>query len=110
MFRQIAASCICGQESVGRAAGVGLGAGILLFEFYALRHRHRAGGGLLSRRLAFWWSLITWPAIVLLILEVHFQVLEPFTRSRLASGVCFLRDAGLSASEMAYSKPSRLPA
>jgi hypothetical protein len=73
------------HEVLGRAAGIGLGVGILMFEFYALRQRQRAGSELVSRRLVIWWSLITWPAIVLLILRlvigVHFQVLEPITRS-----------------------------
>jgi hypothetical protein len=73
------------HEVLGRAAGVGFGVGILLFEFCALRQRHRAGCDRVSRRLVFWWSLITWPAMVLLILRliigVHFQVLEPVTRS-----------------------------
>jgi hypothetical protein len=73
------------HEVLGRAAGVGLGGGILLFEFYALRQRHRAGRDMVNRRLVFWWSLITWPTVVLLILRliigVHFQFLEPITRS-----------------------------
>lgn len=73
------------HEVLGRAAGIGLGVGILMFEFYALRQRHRVGNELVSHRLIFWWSVITWPAIVLLILRliigVHFQVLEPVTRS-----------------------------
>lgn len=73
------------HEVLGRVGGIGLGAGILLFEFYALRHRRRAGGGSVSRRLVFWWSLITWPAVALLplrlIVGAHFQVLESFTRS-----------------------------
>ena len=73
------------HEVLGRAAGVGLTLGILLFEFYALRYRRRGGGDLSSRRLVFWWSSITWPAIALLMLRliiaVHFQVLGPFTRS-----------------------------
>ena len=73
------------HEILGRAAGMGLGVGILLFEFSALRQRHRAGNDSVSRRLVLWWSAITWPAIVLLILRLviagHFQVLEPFTRS-----------------------------
>jgi hypothetical protein len=73
------------HEVLGRAAGIGLGVGILMFAFYALKQRHRAGSELVSRRLVFWWSLITWPAIVLLILRliigVHFQFLEPITRS-----------------------------
>jgi hypothetical protein len=82
------------HEVLGRAAGVGFVLGILLFEFYALRHRCRAGGGLVSRRLVVWWSLITWPAIVLLMLRliigVHFQVLEPFTRSLKQSAIWHL--------------------
>ncbi len=73
------------HEVLGRAAGVGLGVGILLFEFYALRQRHRTGSDLVSRRLVFWWSLITWPVVVLLLLRliigVHFQILEPFART-----------------------------
>ena len=73
------------HEVLGRATGIGLGVGILMFEFYALWHRRRAGRGLLGCRLIFWWSLITWPAIVLLMLRliigVHFRVLEPITRS-----------------------------
>lgn len=145
------------HEVLGRAAGVGLTPGNLTFEFYALRNHRRAEGGLVSRRLVIWWSLITWPAIVLLMLRliigVHFRVLEPFTRSLKRSaawhlgfwewmgsvaviiflvvsawllpasdrddaawragsapGDYTLRGAGLSATEMAYSQPSRLPA
>ena len=48
----------------------------------------------MSRRLVVWWSLITWPAIVLLMLRliigVHFQVLEPFTRSLKQSAIWHL--------------------
>ena len=73
------------HEVLGRVAGIGLGLGILMFEFCALRYRRRAGGELFSRRLVFWWGLITWPAIVLLVLrliiQVHLQVLDPFTRT-----------------------------
>ena len=73
------------HEVLGRVAGIGLVAGILTFEFHALTRCCRARGDLSSRRLAFWWSVITWPAIVLfiirLIIGVHFQVLEPFARS-----------------------------
>jgi hypothetical protein len=73
------------HEVLGRAGGIGLGVGILMFEFYALRHRRRAGGDWVSHRLVIWWSFITWPAVVLLIFRLiiglHLQVLEPFTRS-----------------------------
>jgi len=58
------------HEVLGRAAGVGLAVGILLFEFYALWQRYRVGSDLLSCRLVFWWSLITWPAMVLLVFRL----------------------------------------
>jgi hypothetical protein len=73
------------HEVLGRVGGIGLAVGMLTFEFYALWRFCRTGDGLLSRRLIFWWSVITWPAIVLfvfrLIIGAHFQVLESFTRS-----------------------------
>jgi hypothetical protein len=73
------------HEVLGRAAGIGLVLGILMFEFYALWRCRRSGGDLSSRRLVFWWSWITGPAIFLLMVRltiaVHFHVLEPFTRS-----------------------------
>ena len=73
------------HEVLGRLAGVGLGGGILLFEFHVLKYRRRDGSAWVSRGLIFWWSLITGPAIVLFILRLviaaRFQVLEPLTRS-----------------------------
>src|SRR5580704_2341535 len=83
------------HEVLGRASGIGLGVGILLFEFYALRHRNRAGGDSVSRRLVIWWSFITWPAVMLVILrlifvEAHLQALRSFTRSLKQSEVWHL--------------------
>jgi len=73
------------HEVLGRLAGVGLGGGILLFEFHVLKYRRRAGSASVSGRLISWWSLITGPAIVLFILRLviaaRFQVLEPLTRN-----------------------------
>jgi hypothetical protein len=74
------------HEVLGRASGIGLGVGILLFEFYALRQYRRAGNDSVSRRLVIWWSFISWPAVVLVILrlivvEAHLQTLRSFTQS-----------------------------
>ena len=73
------------HAALARVAGIGLGLGMVLFESHALRSRRRAGGELSSRRLVFWWSVITWPGIVVmalvLILRVHLPVLDPFARA-----------------------------
>jgi hypothetical protein len=82
------------HEVLGRVGGIGLAAGMLTFEFYAFWRYCRASGDLLGRGLVFWWSVITWPAIILLplrlIIGAHFQVLEPFTRSLKQSAVWHL--------------------
>jgi hypothetical protein len=73
------------HEVLGRVGGIGLAVGMLTFEFYALWRHRRVGGGSLSHRLIFWWSVMTWPAIVLLVFRLiigaRFQVLESFTRN-----------------------------
>ncbi len=71
------------HEVLGQASGIGLGVGILLFEFYALGQR-RTEDDSVSRRLVIWWSFITWPAVILVILrlrvvEAHLQALRSFT-------------------------------
>ncbi len=82
------------HEVLGRASGIGLGVGILLFEFYALGQR-RTEDDSVSRRLVIWWSFITWPAVILVILrlivvEAHLQALRSFTRSLKQSTVWHL--------------------
>jgi hypothetical protein len=72
------------HEVLGRGSGIWLGAGILIFEFYALWRRCRPGGEFLSGRLVFGWTLIAGTAIILfvfrLVIGVHLQILEPLTR------------------------------
>ena len=71
------------HEVLGRAGGIGLGGGILLFEFYALRHR--SGNNPFIRRVAFWWGSMTGAAVVMfilrLIIAVHLPALDSFTQS-----------------------------
>ena len=73
------------HEVLGRATGIGLGAGIVLFEIYALRHRYRVGSNPSIRRLAFWWGLMTGGAVIMLILRLliaaRLRALEPFTQA-----------------------------
>ncbi len=58
------------HEVLGRASGIGLGVGILLFEYYALRQRRGAENDSVSRQLVIWWSFITWLAVILVILRL----------------------------------------
>jgi hypothetical protein len=82
------------HEVLGRVGGIGLAVGMLTFEFYGLWRCCSGKGGLLSYRLIFWWSAITWPAVILLvfrfIIGAHFKFLESFTRSLKQSAVWHL--------------------
>jgi hypothetical protein len=75
------------HEVLARVAGIGLGAGMLLFEGAALPGWRRAGRGW----LVFWWSVLTGPALLVIVLaltlRLHLPALEPVARTLRHSAV-----------------------